>query len=152
MNNKIKIASVILSLTFGSLSFASSKEEIKKFTFDGAAIKHPVTIELESVEYKPKGVELYLKVQNNSDTGVDFSRASWDIQTGAQKGFIQESEFDGLIIQPRSKRYAKISFGFDESLNPSFRQERSQGSSTIHIENISTFKNQKLPKIILKNY
>lgn len=146
-----KIFLMSLSLALASWAHASQMKE-EKFSFDGLSKKHPVTIELESVEYRAKGVELHLKVVNNSDVGVDFSKASFDIITGNQKGFIKESDFDGFTIQPKSKRLAKISFGFDETLTPSFLKERSNGTSTIKIENILNFKNQKVPAITLKNY
>jgi hypothetical protein len=151
MTTTKKLMGLMVSLMCVGFANSTAKTD-GKFVFDGAAAKHPLTLELESVAYKAKGMDLYFKVINNSDTAVDFTRANWKVNYGSQTAFIQESEFDGLVIQPKSKRFAHISFGTDDSIKTGFNNERANGTSTIQIENVTTVTNKKLAPITLKNY
>ena len=99
-----------------------------------------------------KGMELEFKVINNSATAVDFSKAKWVVNSGNREGYIKSSEFDGMVVYPKAKRLAKITFAFDEISNPSFLKERYNGTSQIQIENIHDLQNKKIAPIVLKNY
>lgn len=122
-----------------------------KFKFDGTKSKHPLSIVMEKVSYKPKQTDIVFVVTNNSDTGVDFSMANWKIESDGRKGFIRESDFDGLRLHPKSKRIAKVVFSFDEYSKSGFLEERKKGTSVITIEDIKTFNNRKLSKVVLSN-
>ncbi len=148
----MKHISALLGI-FSIFSFALAAPQVeKKFYFDGATQKHPVSMELEHVAYKPKGMDLTFKVTNNSNTPIDFSRSNWKLIYGNVSGYIKESEFDGMLLHPKSKRMAKISFFTEDAPKPGFSQERAKGTSQIEIDNIFTSDRKKLAKIKLKNY
>lgn len=141
-----------MSLLFSALHVAHAAPEAPKFYYDGAKDSTPLTIELKSVEYRAKGMELEFVVNNNSNTGVDFTKALWNINSGGRSGYISYSDFDGMVVHPKSKRVAKINFEFDSVATPSFLKERYHGTSVIKLDNVTTFQNRKLPTITLQNY
>lgn len=151
MKNILKQTGLLASLFLLSATHAAPMKD-SKFYFDGTKQKHPVKIEMRNVVYKAKGMDVEFMVYNNSDTGIDFSQASLNIHSGNRDGYITKSDFDALRLQPKSKRVAYLSVGFDEVSRPTFLQEREKGTSTIKIDNVKTFNNRKLSGIVLKNY
>ncbi len=85
------------------------------------------------IKHKFSAIDVELLVKNDTNEGIDFTRAIWKLSFNGVRGVIKQSEFDGFTVGPLDQRKAIVIFYFEKELPK-------EGTLEISIENIKNFK------------
>lgn len=90
-------------------------------------------------DYKNK-IDFKLVLVNNTNEGIDLSKAYWKFTYNKLSGQTVESDFDGVVVPPNSRRGGVVIIQFQDNVPPNQDFE-------ITIDNLTDMKGIKLPPV-----